>query len=76
MWYYLHKGDTRLDYIHQPSDKHAFESFDMHYLVEQLLTFPDESVQKFFMRVCTMTGASGAWAMIDGEYYTITSEVD
>lgn len=75
MWYYLFKGDKKLDFIHQPSDKIAFESFDMDYLVEQLFTFPDESIQRFFMRVCTRTN-NGAWAIIDGDYYLVSYEVD
>ena len=75
MWYYIYKDGVKLDAIHAPQDKRPFESFDLHYLMEQLFTLPDESIQTFFTRVCSYS-SSGAWATIDGAYYNVTYEED
>jgi len=75
MWYYLHKDGFQVDVIHQPTDKIPFESFDLHYLVENLFIFPDETIPTFFARVCSSI-SNGACATIDGSYWSVTYESD
>ncbi|MFA5306062.1 MAG: hypothetical protein WC365_01295 [Candidatus Babeliales bacterium] len=75
VYYYLKKDGVTLDHIRQDTERVPFSSFDLHYLVDNLLTFPDESIPSFFTRVCTYSSC-GASAMIDGCYYSVEYEVD
>jgi hypothetical protein len=73
MWYYLFKDGKKIDFLHVIDDKYTFEKISVDDLIEQWLTFDDQTIASFFMRVCNSTPLSIS-ATIDGHLYSLQWE--